>query len=245
MAMRCHFIVSSALISLARTEDKIDQHLQHYLEARRHIREFDAILETKLDTTQEKSVMLDLMAKLSTLLVFDFEAATALKDWEGLNETVRKAKICQDEVTYKAMGDCMLRSKAPGKVMFSTMQLIINEIFELEKFDYEKLMKYIRCMFQVIMGTDDNSALQLIDQALQIAGEANQIGNKLPSAEIEWLVATTFNHGIEYYVRGESDSCHRWALKAMDLANYVDDGGVMRNMLHDKFSQLQLDGRPK
>lgn len=60
-------------------------------------------------------------------------------------------------------------------VMFSTMQLIINEIFELEKFDYEKLMKYIRCMFQVIMGTDDNSALQLIDQALQIAGEANQV----------------------------------------------------------------------
>lgn len=37
MAMRCHFIVSSALISLARTEDKIDQHLQHYLEARRAI----------------------------------------------------------------------------------------------------------------------------------------------------------------------------------------------------------------
>lgn len=72
-----------------------------------------------------------------------------------------------------------------------------------------------------------------------------QIGNKLPSAEIEWLVATTFNHGIEYYVRGESDSCHRWALKAMDLAIYVDDGGVMRDMLHDKFSQLQLDGRSR
>ena len=60
-------------------------------------------------------------------------------------------------------------------VMFSTMQLIINEIFELEKFDYEKLMKYIRCMFQVILGTDDNSALQLVDQALQIAGEANEV----------------------------------------------------------------------
>lgn len=59
--------------------------------------------------------------------------------------------------------------------MFSTMQLIINEIFELEKFDYEKLMKYIRCMFQVILGTDDISALQLIDQALQIAGEANEV----------------------------------------------------------------------
>lgn len=61
-------------------------------------------------------------------------------------------------------------------VMFSTMRLIINEIFELEKFDYEKLMKYIRCMFQVILGTDDISALQLLEQALQIASEANEVG---------------------------------------------------------------------
>lgn len=115
MAMRCHFIISSALISLSRTEDKVEEHLQHYLAARRHIREFDAMLETKVDTTLEESVMIDLIAKLSTLLVFDFEAATALKDWDSLNETVRKAKICQDEVTYKAMGDCILRSRAPGK----------------------------------------------------------------------------------------------------------------------------------
>ncbi|PTB40057.1 hypothetical protein M441DRAFT_459152 [Trichoderma asperellum CBS 433.97] len=243
MAMRCHFVVSSALISLARTEDKVDDQLQYYLEARRHIREFDAMLEIKFDTTQYESVIIDLMAKLSTLLVFDFEAATALKNWDSLNEIVRKAKTCQDEVTYKAMGDCILRSRAPAKVMFSTMRLIINEIFELEKFDYEKLMKYIRCMFQVILGTDDISALQLLEQALQIASEANEIGNQLPSAEVEWLVATTFNHGIEYYVRGEADACHRWSLKAMNLANYVDDGGVMRDMLHDKFAQLQFDGR--
>lgn len=115
MATRCHFVVSSALISLARTEDKVDEQLQYYLEARQHVRKFDAILEAKLDTTQEESVTMDLMAKLSTLLVFEFEAATALKDWDSLNEIVRKAKICQDEVTYKAMGDCILRSKAPGK----------------------------------------------------------------------------------------------------------------------------------
>lgn len=115
MAMRCHFVVSSALISLARTEDKVDEQLQYYLEARRHIREFDATLEAKRNTAQDESIMVDLMAKLSTLLVFGFEAATALKDWDSLNEIVRRAKICQDEVTYKAMGDCMLRSTAPAK----------------------------------------------------------------------------------------------------------------------------------
>lgn len=60
------------------------------------------------------------------------------------------------------------------------MRLIINEIFELEEFDYEKLAKYIRCMFQAILGLDDASALQLVDQALQIAREGKEVSTFLP-----------------------------------------------------------------
>lgn len=59
--------------------------------------------------------------------------------------------------------------------LFSTMRLIINEIFELEEFDYEKLAKYIRCMFQAILGLDDTAALQLVDQAIQIAREGKEV----------------------------------------------------------------------
>ncbi|KAM0261936.1 hypothetical protein ACHAQJ_001939 [Trichoderma viride] len=242
MAMRCHFVVAAALISLARTEDRVEEQLQYYLESRRHIGEFDSLLEIDVNTALDEKTLKDLIAKLSTLFVFDFEAVTALRNWDSLNEIVRKAKMCRDEVMYKAMGDCMLRSKAPGNVMFSTMRLIINEIFELGKFDYEKLTKYIRCMFQAILGSDDISALQLIDQALQIAHEAKEVGNKLPSAELEWLVATTFNHAVEYYARGDEEPCHRWALKAMDLAEYIGDGGVLRDMLQEKFAKLQFDG---
>ncbi|KAH6608155.1 hypothetical protein Trco_004468 [Trichoderma cornu-damae] len=258
MAMRCHFVIAAALVSLARAEDKMDEQLQHYLEARRHIGEFDAILETSTNEVLDESILKDLIAKLSTLFVFDFEAAVTLKNWDGLNEIVRKAKTCRDEVMYKAMGDCILRSRAPGKgqdsdimgttltrfnapVMFSTMRLITNEIFELEEFDYEKLAKYIRCMFQAILGVDDSSALQLVDQALQIAHEGKQVGAHLPSAELEWLVATSFNHAVDYYARGDEGPCHVWALKAMDLAEYVDDGGVLRDTLQAKFAKLQFD----
>ncbi|UKZ81939.1 hypothetical protein TrVFT333_009717 [Trichoderma virens FT-333] len=235
MALRCHFVIAAALVSLARAEDRVEEQLQYYLQVRHHTREFYATLETTVDGIQEENTAADLNVKLSTLFVFDFEAATALKDWDGLNEIVRKAKTCRDEVMYKAMGDCILRSRAPGKALFSTMCLIINEIFELEDFDYEKLAKYIRCMFQAILGLDDASALQLVDQALQIAREGKETGNRLPAAELEWLVATSFNHAIDYYARGEEETCHRWALKAMHLAEYIDDGeccGIhyMRNL---------------
>lgn len=115
MALRCHFVIAAALVSLARKEDKVEEQLQYYLQVRHHMDEFYAILETDTDEIMDESTAADLNAKLSTLFVFDFEAATVLRDWDGLNEIVRKARTCRDEVMYKAMGDCVLRSKAPGK----------------------------------------------------------------------------------------------------------------------------------
>ncbi|KAK5997795.1 hypothetical protein PT974_00156 [Cladobotryum mycophilum] len=241
MAMRCHFAIAAALVAIARTEDKVDEQLQRYLEARHHIVSFDNLLQTEVGS-QEKDIIQDLVAKLSTLFVFDFEAAIHLKNWDDLSHIVRKAKLCRDEVMYKAMGDCLLRSQAPGKVMFASMRLIINEIFELEEFDHEKLAKYIRCMFQVILPLDEGSAFQLVEQALQIAREGKDVAKRFPDTELEWLVATVFNHAIDYYARGDEDHCHRWALKAMDLAEYVDEGSGLRNSLQTKFAKLRFGG---
>lgn len=64
--------------------------------------------------------------------------------------------------------------------LFSTMRLIINEVFELEQFDHEKLAKYIRCMFQAILGLDDAAALQLVDQAIQVAREGKGVSSPIP-----------------------------------------------------------------
>lgn len=60
-------------------------------------------------------------------------------------------------------------------VMFSTMRLIINEIFVLAEFDNEKLSKYIRCVYQVILPLDDDLALQLLDEALRLSREGAQV----------------------------------------------------------------------
>lgn len=134
------------------------------------------------------------------MAVFDFEGAVALKNWDDLGHVVRKASFCRDETMLKAMGDCLLRSNAPGPgndcgtppkgscslltcvlVMFATMRLIINEIFTLEKFDNEKLSKYLRCIFQVILPVNDEMALQLVDESLKVAREGAQVSfNSLP-----------------------------------------------------------------
>lgn len=194
MALRCHFIVAAAHVSEARTTDQVAEQAERYLEARQHAAAFDDHLSTKAGV-KDKHVIQDLHAKSATMLVFDFEATVALQDWDDLSPIVRRARMCREEVTLKAMGDCLLRSQAPGNgkynfeetdwrvpftnrvtlVMFSTMRLIIDEIFELERFDNEKLAKYIRCIYQVILPLNDDNALLLLDEALRVAREGAEV----------------------------------------------------------------------
>ncbi|KJZ71961.1 hypothetical protein HIM_08641 [Hirsutella minnesotensis 3608] len=244
MGLRCHFVIAAVLVSLARAEDRLDERLQRYLEARKQVAAYDSLMQDGLGV-RDDAVQEDIGRKLATLFVFDFEGAVWLKAWDDLNVIVRKAKPCKDEALYKAMGDCLLRSQAPGKVMYATMKLIINEIFELEDFDGAKLAKYMRCLVQATLPLDDCLALQLLDQAQQIAREGRQVGRPFPGTELEWLVATAFNHAVDLYVRVDEARCHVWALKAMALAEYSDDGGSLAATLRERFARLRFDGTPQ
>ncbi|KAJ4261598.1 sporulation-specific protein 22 [Fusarium torreyae] len=240
MAVRCHFVVAAALVSHARTEDKVDEQLQRYLETRQHIAAFDVLFDTHFRNDTKSPVYLDLVGKMSTLFVFDFESAVCLKSWDDLSQIIRKARVCKDEMMYKAMGDCLLRSQASGNVLYGTMRLIINEIFSLEGFDNQRLAKYVRCMFQAILPLDDSLALQVVEQAIQIAREGSQMQKPFPTEDLDWIIATTFNHAVDMFSRGDKNLCQQWALKALDLVEYMDDGGDMKDMLRDRVVKLGL-----
>ncbi|RBQ66789.1 hypothetical protein FVER14953_09647 [Fusarium verticillioides] len=240
MSVRCHFVVAAALISQARTGDKVDEQLQQYLETRRHISEFDTLFDAHFRNNPKSQIYPDLLAKLSMLFVFDFEGAVCLKSWDDLGQIIRKARICKDEMMYKAMGDCLLRSEASGNVVYGTMRLIINEIFSLEQFDNQQLAKYMRCMFQAILPLDDSLAFQVVEQAVQIAREGSQMQKPFPAEDLDWIIATTFNHAIDILARGDEDLCQQWAMKALDLTEYMDDNGDMRDMLRERVVKLGL-----
>ncbi|CAG1963231.1 unnamed protein product [Fusarium graminearum] len=240
MTARCHFVIAAALISQARTEDEVDERLQRYLEVRYHISVFDTFFTDHVRNNPKSGIYPDLLVKMSTLFVFDFESAVCLKQWDDSSEIVRKATICKDEIMYKAMADCLLRSEAPGNVVYGTMRLIINEIYLLEGFDNERLAKYIRCLFKAILPLDDRLALQVIEQAVKVAREGSQVQPPFPADDLDYIVAATFNHAIDISGRGDEGLCQQWALKALELAEYMDDGGDMRDSLRERAAEMGL-----
>lgn len=64
----------------------------------------------------------------------------------------------------------------------------------------------------------------------------------MPATEIEWFVATAFNHGVDLYGSGEDELSKKWLQHAMTLAHYYQDGGVLEKDLQERCTRLQWDG---
>jgi hypothetical protein len=110
------FVIVSALVALARTQDNVEKQLQDYTVMRKHVKAFDAELPGYLPQLDEQSRD-DMLRKQATLLAFDFEAAVALKDWDDLGGIVQRAVPCKSITAFQAMADSLLRAQAPGQGM--------------------------------------------------------------------------------------------------------------------------------
>ncbi|KUI61426.1 Testis-expressed sequence 11 protein [Cytospora mali] len=238
----CNFLISSALISLARSQDNLEEQLQKYLVLRRHVAEADREVQRRLESKSLDEVSsTDLVGKLALLLAFDFEAAAALKRWHELSEIVLKASTCRNLEAFKTMADCILRAHAPAEELFSVLRKIINEIASLEDSDPIRLAKYTRCLFQTIAASNEELGGRLLDEACSMAGEAHGTPSAWPTEELEWFAAAAYNHSIDLWGRDEDEACRWWAQKAMSIAHYCQDGGHLDALLRDKYAKLRLN----
>lgn len=65
--------------------------------------------------TADHTTYQDLLGKMDTLLVYDFEAAISLVQFDDLKDILQAAKPYNDELIYKAMGDILLQSSIPAE----------------------------------------------------------------------------------------------------------------------------------
>ncbi|PMD45090.1 SPO22-domain-containing protein [Hyaloscypha variabilis F] len=238
--MFCEFSAVTALLALARGEDNIETQLQDYLNLRKHVDSFDALLQEKAGKLGEDAEE-DLLRKLSILIVFDFEAACHLKAWDDLHEIIIKSDCCKSSRVYELMADCILCSQAPTQVLVSILKKIINAAWGLDTMDIPKLAKYMRCLFQVAMLDNMEVAEQLLDKAHEQAEEAAETDQPYPNEELEWIATRSFNYAVDLYCAGDEDGCKNWAAKALNIAHYCSDDGALERQLQNKLVVLKLD----
>lgn len=112
--LACRFLISSALAALVRScaaPEEISQKSKDCHAIREHVRAFHLELK-KLGKMEQTSEPSDWLSKLSVLLVYDFEGAIHLGDWDELEAICELAASCNDTNTLRVLGDSLLRSQA-------------------------------------------------------------------------------------------------------------------------------------
>ncbi|KAG5919793.1 hypothetical protein E4U42_006422 [Claviceps africana] len=237
--LRCHFAISASLLKQARIDDDSPSRLHHYQVMRHHIAEYGNTLHTT-PLSSDARTHHDLKMKYTTLLVYDLEAAIHLSHFTELRSIINLQKAFGNVQAYKAMGDLLLQSSTPPAILLTTLKCIINEIFALEAFDAAKLARYLRCLFHILLANNDTLALGVLDHFAQVSLESKAVGNPLSTAQLEWFVARAFNHALDHYVRFQEGPCRAWASKAMELAELMQDGGVLAKTLQVRFEHLRF-----
>ncbi|KAG6005942.1 hypothetical protein E4U21_007505 [Claviceps maximensis] len=237
--LRCHFVISASLLKQARIDNDAASRCQHYQALRHHIAEYGTALHTK-PVSSDAHTHHDLKIKYTTLLVYDFEAAIHLSQFTELSSIVDLQKRLGNVEAHKAMGGILLQSSTPPEIILCTLKRIINEVYALEAFDVTKLAKYLRCLFHVLLPKNDALALEVLDHFRKVSLESKAVGSPLPAVQLEWFVARAFNHALDYYVGFQEGRCRVWALKAMEMAELMQDGGVLRETLQARFDHLRF-----
>jgi hypothetical protein len=67
--------------------------------------------------------------------------------------------------------------------------------------------------------------------------------DRYPRTELEWLATTTFNHAVDYYMQENDELCTKWAQHAFILAQWLEDGGSLRDLLMEKYASLGLSNQ--
>lgn len=60
-------------------------------------------------------------------------------------------------------------------VLYSTLRRIINEIWFLERFEVDKLAKYMRCLLQTTLATDADLPLRVVEEVIHLVREVNKV----------------------------------------------------------------------
>ncbi|KAJ3573769.1 hypothetical protein NPX13_g4582 [Xylaria arbuscula] len=240
-SMFCSFMVATVLLALARSEDDAEHRLQSYVAMRRHVHKFLEDLELRSEALDEASRE-DLQAKLSTLLVFEFEAATCLQSWDDLKSIVLRAQLGQNALAYQAMADCILRCKSvPNQVLYQIMREIVNQIWKLEHFDDRKLAKYMRCLLKATLHMEHQIPLTFIAEVSAMIKELASKNKAFPPVELEWITITAFNHGVDLYGIHEDGLSKAWIAHALTIAHHLPDDNELEMQLRDRYTKLKWE----
>lgn len=178
-------------------------------------------MQTVESSSITKSLSEPLLAKLATVLVFEFEARINLSSWAELNSLIETAnRYHLSSLPLSCMADLILSSNAPTEASFSVIEALTNASLSSGDCDIKRLSRWLRMLFTISLSREQAVLDNFASKLLEIIRDNSSL---YPQDEIQWLAARSFNHAVDIHGTGNVDRCHRMCELALNIGNFAQD----------------------
>jgi hypothetical protein len=175
----CEFLSMSANVVLARSDDNIEESLQHYIAVRKHGESLRGLVSSQLENSGlGKDAREDMIAKHLDSVKYSLEATLRLSKWDDIESLFQASWRYENPKKWHTLADlAFLINEAIIKTdvvstyqpkVFAFIQKIINRSWRVSM-DLGNLARWMRCLFQIALLTDEKISLHVLDQAINLA----------------------------------------------------------------------------
>lgn len=181
----CEFLSMSASVVLARSEDNIEESLQHYLAVRKHGESLRNLVSSQLESSSlGQAAREDLIAKHLDSVKYSLEATMRLSNWDEIEPLFQASWRYEDPKKWHTLADlAFLINEEVVKAdvattyqpkVFSFIQKIINRSWRVTM-DLSNLARWMRCLFQIALLSNEKISLHVLDQATTMAKKCKDV----------------------------------------------------------------------
>ncbi|KAH7103160.1 meiosis protein SPO22/ZIP4 like-domain-containing protein [Auriculariales sp. MPI-PUGE-AT-0066] len=228
---------------------------------RQHVASLGA-LSLPTDSGQEER-----LAAMSQLaVVFEVEALVTLCDWDALPLAINMAAALPQTArlrTYDSIADMVWPlTDCPADVQYASLevprprtqasrppsnvankplaQAVLRASLDAGSLSVQKFSRWLRaiCTWLLIRNAiaDRSKALSYIDQSLEVMRDDHE--NSYPVDEKQWLLATTYNTGLQCHCASHLDESKRWFENAIRLCKFIPGAEDRAQKIADTYRQL-------
>ncbi|KAG6828742.1 hypothetical protein H0H92_006880 [Tricholoma furcatifolium] len=175
---------------------------------------------------------------IHTLQVFEAEFLTRAKSWDRVPQLIEEIVNSGPLVlgTYEAVADVLYDTVnldilygCLEYLMLDTMtQALLRASLDHNHLSVGKFSRWLRAICTIILvrntPEDRFKAIGYVEQALTVIEDSHDTDQSYPMDERQWLLATSYNSGIECLHGGMLDEAKRWFEASTVICRFVPDG---------------------
>ncbi|KAJ3763352.1 meiosis protein SPO22/ZIP4 like-domain-containing protein [Lentinula raphanica] len=181
---------------------------------------------------------------LHTLRIFEAEILAQLNDWDQLSQIISDAVTsgALAVTTYEAIADILWEEKeCPVNVLCGGLEAVLRASLQHNSLSLEKFARWLRAIATIVLARNTSAdrikAIGYVEQAVNIM-ENSGADESYPMDERFWLLATSYNTGLECFEASILDEAKRWFEASTMICKFVPGGTERAEKISETYAQL-------